>query len=176
MLERQYIMTYKFIIIIFILTSNFAFGQSYRFKTIDSSYVFDKAKYHLESVESDRLSDTHAFVHTAFFIVWCIEKELINEKFKRQFVNQIKKVKSRQISPTTIYQDMDGVFIGGILTLEGYNFAMKYFHFSNGNYLKDYEKLKYLTRKNQSIYGVEDTWSNYEIVKELLDKKYAKWK
>ena len=169
-------MTDKLIIIIFILSSHFAFGQSYKFKTIDSSYVFDKAKYHLESVESDYLADTQAFVHTAFFIVWCVEKDLINDKFKLQFKNQIDKIKSRQFSPTILYQNMDGVFIGGILTLEGYNFAMQYFHLSNGHYLKDYEKLKSLTRKSKSIYGIEDTWSNYDIVSELLDNKYSKWK
>jgi hypothetical protein len=169
-------MTNKLVIIIFLLSSHFTFGQSYKFKTIDSSYVFDKAKYHFESVELDNLSDSQAFVHTAFFIVWCVEQDLINDQFKQKFKNQIDKMKSRQVSPTKLYQDMDGVFIGGILTLEGYNFAMKYFHFSNGQYLKDYEKLKSLTRKSKSIYWVEDSWTNYEIVRELLDKKYSKWK
>ena len=166
----------KLIFIVSFFCSYFTFGQSYKFKTIDSTYVFDKAKYHIESVESDKLQDSQAFVHTAFFIVWCIEKELINDQFKQQFKNQIEKIKSKQVSPTKLYQDMDGVFIGGILTLEGYNFAMKYFHLSNGQYLKDYEKLNFLTRKNKSIYGVEDNWLNYEIVRELLDKKYSKWK
>jgi hypothetical protein len=164
------------IFIIFFFCSYFTFGQSYKFKTIDSTYVFDKAKYHIESVVSDKLPDSQAFVHTAFFIVWCVEKELINDQFRQQFKNQIEKIKSKQVSPTKLYQDMDGVFIGGILTLEGYNFALKYFDFSNGQYLRDYEKLNFLTRKNKSIYGVEDTWLNYEIVRELLDKKYSKWK
>ena len=168
-------MTDKLIIIIFIFCSKFAFGQSYKFKNIDSTYVFDKAKYHIESVESDNLSENQAFVHTAFFIVWCVEKNLINDTFKRQFANKIEKIQSRQISPTTIYHSMDGVFIGGILTLEGYNFAMQYFHLSNGRYLKDIERLKSLTRKNKSIYGIEDTWSNFGIVKELLDKKLLIW-
>jgi hypothetical protein len=164
------------IFIVSFFCSYFTFGQSYKFKTIDSTYVFDKAIYHRESVESDRLPDSQAFVHTAFFIVWCVEKDLINDKFKQQFNNQIVKVKSKQVSPTKLFQDMGGIFIGGILTLEGYNFAMKYFHLSNGQYLKDYEKLNFVTRKNKSIYAVEDTWLNYEIVRKLLDKKYSKWK
>ena len=166
----------KVIIILFLLCSRMAFGQLFKFKTIDSTYVFDKAKYHIETVESDKLSDTQAFVHTAFFIDWCVEKDLISEKFKQQFADQIEKIKLRQVPPTKLYMDMDGVFPGGILNLKGYNFAMQYFHLSNGHYLKDYEKLKNLTRKNKSFYSIEDTWSYYEIVKELLDKKYSKWK
>jgi hypothetical protein len=80
-------MTNKLVIIIFLLSSHFTYGQSYKFKTIDSSYVFDKAKYHFESVELDNLSDSQAFVHTAFFIIWCVEQDLINDQFKQKFKN-----------------------------------------------------------------------------------------
>lgn|GEM_PF-5129585 len=53
---------------------------------------------------------------------------------------------------------------------------MQYFHLSNGKYLKDYQGLTTLTKYKKSIYAVIDSWANYDIVRELLDKKYAKWK
>lgn len=159
-----------------ILCSTLSIGQNYKFKRIDSTYVFDKAKYHFQSVESDKLEETQAFVHTAFFIDWCVDKDLVNENFKKDFANQIEKLQKRLISPSELYIEMDGVFLGGILTLKGYNFAMNYFHLSHGKYLKDYESLKSLARVKNSIYAVENTWTNYDIVKSMIDKKFDKWK
>ncbi len=166
----------KYIILFVFLYPIIALGQNYKSKKIDSTYVFDKAQYHMESVGKDKLSDSQAFVHTGFFIFWAVDNGLVNDKFKEQLANSIQKAKLRQISPAALFTEMDGVFLGGILTLEGYNFAMNYFHLSNGRYLKDYEKLASLDRLNRSFYSVKDNWSNYEIVKGLLDTKYAKWR
>ncbi len=170
------IMKRKLLFLMSILFSISSFGQNYKFKTIDSAYVFDKAKFHLESVESDKLDYTQAFVHTAFYIDWCVDNDLVNNNFKNKFANQILKIRERLISPTELYIEMDGVFLGEILTLEGYNFAMQYFHLSHGKFLKDYERLRPLRKINKSIYGVENTWINYEVVKSMLDKKYERWK
>gem|GEM_PF-5829536 len=50
----------------FILSSILAFWQNFKFKSIDSTHIFDKAKYHIETVKSENLSDTQAFVHPPF--------------------------------------------------------------------------------------------------------------
>jgi hypothetical protein len=61
-----------------------------------------------------------------------------------------------------------------MLTDEGNRFAVDYFDFDRGKYLADYEEL--LAKSLPSLYHVEDTWENYEIISKKIDERYADWK
>ena len=161
--------------IIFTLTI-MIFGQLFgqKMKDVDNKYVFDKADYHFESVQEAGLEDDQAYVHSGLFLAWLIEKNLISEFLKEESRDDINKLKNREISPSQIYKDWDGVLIGELLNKEGYNFALHYFDFEKGRYLADYGTT--FSIKDPDIFTVTDTWENYEKIKTVIDKAYKKWK
>ncbi len=71
----------------------------------------------------------------------------MSEFFIKETGNEIKKLKSRQISPSEIYINWDGVLNGKMLNKEGFNFALDYFDFDRGTYMQDYEKVFNVTSK-----------------------------
>ena len=53
--------------------------------------VYDKAKYHLESVENDGLDEVQAYVHTAFYLRWILENKFFSEEFYEDTKEEIEK-------------------------------------------------------------------------------------
>ena len=147
---------------------------SKRIKDIDDKYVFDKAKYHFESVEEAGLDLDQAYVHTGLFLTWLVNNGLVSDFFIEETSDEIAKLKEREILPSEIYKNWDGVLIGELLNKEGYNFALDYFDFEKGSYMHDYERI--FCPGEEPIFGVEDNWENYDRIKPAIDLAYSKWK
>jgi len=142
-------------------------------KTVDNKYVFDKAKFHDNSVEQLGLDEEQSFVHTGLFFAWLVNNGLMSDFFIKETGREIENLKSRTISPSTIYMNWDGVLLGEMLSDKGFNFAMSYFDFDKGVYIKDYEKIFKLT--GDQFFTVKDTWDNYEKIRPTIDEAYRKW-
>jgi hypothetical protein len=140
---------------------------------MDDSIVFDKAKWHYEGHFPTDLSEDQAFVHTGMFLGWVIDAGLYSEEFADDFENEIRRFKARKVTGAGVYRCADGVFDDEMLSEEGLAFARAYFDFKKGMYLKDYESL--LAKGLRSAYHVQDTWENYEKLKQQIDKRFAIW-
>jgi hypothetical protein len=143
-------------------------------KDVDDKYVFDKAKYHDNSVAELGLSDSQSFVHTGLFLAWLVNNELMSDFFVTETGKEVENLKVRRSSPIEIYEEWDGVLIGEMLTRAGFNFALDYFDFERGTYLKDYERVFKVTSKR--VYEVKGTWDNYDKLKPTIDAAYEKWR
>lgn len=141
---------------------------------VDINFVFDKAKYHFETIDNLNLDDNQAYVHSGFFFSWLINKDLHSDFLIEESESQIKKLKERKISATEIYEDWDGVLIGELLNKIGYNFAIEYFDFETGDFVNDY--IKTFNCKDPKFFTVENTWNNYDKLAKVLDKRFLKWK
>jgi hypothetical protein len=53
---------------------------------------------------------------------------------------------------------------------------VKAHHLTEGSFTfgKDYETL--FAKRYPTCYHVEDTWANFDLVAEMIDKRFAKWK
>jgi hypothetical protein len=60
------------------------------------------------------------------------------------------------------------------LSDEGNAFAVAYFDFQNGKFLADYESS--LGAGLPGLYHVPDTWQSYDVIKPVLDRRFAEWK
>jgi hypothetical protein len=136
--------------------------------------VFDKAKWHYEGEFPGYLDEERAFVHTGMFLGWIIDNKLYSEDFADDFRDEIRSFKSRKMTGSDVYSAADGVFAEEMVNPEGRAFAVAYFDFDKGQYLKDYEKL--LSAKLPSMYHVKDTWENYDRLKLQIDKRFAAWR
>jgi hypothetical protein len=142
-------------------------------RPVDNSYVFDKAKYHDNSVEQLGLSEQQSFVHTGLFFAWLVNNGLMSDFFIEETGGEIEKLKTRKISPSALYMHWDGALIGELLNDNGFNFAMSYFDFDKGTYMEDYEKTFNVT--GDQVFTVKDTWDNYDKIKPMIDVAYKKW-
>jgi len=143
-------------------------------RDVDKKYVFDKAKYHDNSVAELGLSDVQSFVHTGLFLVWLVNNELMSDFFVSETGNEIENLKVRTSSPLGIYEYWDGVLIGEMLSRAGFNFALDYFDFEKGTYMKDYERVFSVTPER--VFEVKGTWDNYDKLKPVIDAAYEKWR
>jgi hypothetical protein len=142
-------------------------------KPVDNKYVFDKAKYHDNSIEQLGLDEEQAFVHTGLFFAWLVNNGLMSDFFIQEAGSEIEKLKHRKISPSTIYMNWDGVLLGEMLNSKGFNFAMNYFDFDKGTYIKDYENV--FSVNAEQFFTVKDNWDNYDKVRPVIDAAYENW-
>ena len=143
-------------------------------KEVDESYVFDKAKYHFDSIDEAELDEEQAYVHTGLFFAWIIKNDLYSEFLLEESKDEIEKTKSEKISPSELYMNWDGVLIGELLNKIGFNFAMEYFEFDNGEYVNDYEQTL-RSEDDPDIFRVKNNWENYRKIARIIDKRFEKW-
>ena len=135
--------------------------------------VYDKAKYHVETVLSWGLNEVQAEVHTAFFLGWLIDNDLTSDEFNRHSSQLIARYKSREIDALTVYEHWDCCLIDNMLSDTGNAFALAYFDFERGRYLVDYRDL--LVGSLPSEFHVCYSWENYEIIRKRVDNRFQQW-
>ncbi len=135
--------------------------------------VYDKAKYHFDSVQELGLPDGQAYVHTAFFLGWLMDNDLCSEEFVEDSREQIEAYKRRETTALDVYARWDGCLIDDMLSDRGNAFAQSYFDFSTGKYIDDYAEL--LVRKMKSEFHVPYTWQNQKKIDHRINKRYVDW-
>lgn len=147
-----------------------------KLKEINCNYVFDKAKYHLEEVQSIGLPDKQAFVHSGFYYTWIIKNRLFDEGYLEDYEEKLEEIKDKLVTPSQLFlEDEDGVLISEIFNKIGYNFSLFYFDFKKGDFLKDYEFVL-CDLEEIGIYSVTDSWQNFKILETVIDKRFKEWK
>lgn len=144
---------------------------------MDQPIVYDKAKWHYDGEYPSDLDQSHAFIHSGLFLGWVVERDLLDPEFLKDIGGpdgEIEKFKSRQITAPKLFELCDGALVDDMLNEEANAFARSYFDFQTGQYLQDYDRL--LSHGLPSMYHVEDTWENYDLIKKQIDKRFAEWK
>jgi hypothetical protein len=141
---------------------------------MNNPVVYDKAKYHRESVELAGLDEVQAEVHTAFFLGWLIDNNLISDEMRDECGELLAEYKSRKKTAIDVYGWWDCCLVDDMLSDEGNAFAQAYFDFTNGQYLTDYADL--LVQDLPSEFHVPYTWENYEIIRRQIDRRYSDWR
>lgn len=140
----------------------------------DRPVVYDKAKYHSESVLEYELPEEQAAVHTAFFLGWLIDNDLCSAEFVEDTQAEIAAYKQREKTALEIYGEWDYCLVDDMLNDEGNAFAQSYFDFSTGEYIGDF--LEILVRKLPSEFHVPYTWKNQKKISHKISKRYSVWK
>jgi hypothetical protein len=135
---------------------------------------YDKAKYHYETVEEEGLPREHAANHTMYFFRWLIERDLVSDFFREEGKEPLEEFRKGLRTIHDVYGSWDEVLAGDMLSDEGNGFAMAYFDFDKGAYLKEYEET--LIGGYESTWHIPFTEENYQKMKALLDRRFEEWK
>jgi hypothetical protein len=136
-------------------------------------HVYDKAKYHYETIEKLGLPEEHASNHTVPMLRWLIENELMSEFFISECSDELDRLRAGDLSIHDIYGWWDRCLISDMLTDKGNAFALHYFDFEKGAYLKDY--CATLQGSLPSEFHVSYSDENYLKLKPLMDAAFSRW-
>lgn len=134
--------------------------------------VYDKAEYHMGDVDRARLPEDYAYTHTGFYMSWLAQNGLLSDWITESSADELSgTVETRTVSPIRLYESWDGALIDDMLSDEGNAFSGAYY--SSGLFFADYVETFDVKQKP---YTVAPTWENYDLLKPVLDRRYADWK
>ncbi len=135
--------------------------------------IYDRAEYHAKTIAEEELPAKQAFVHTGMFVGWLVESGLLSEKFSETTKEDTEAFAKRLSSGPVLYERWQGILQDDMLGTEGAAFAKAYFDFDRGHYLEDYAEV--LAPEEETLFGVEDTWENYDLLAKRLHRRFAEW-
>lgn len=141
---------------------------------MSSPHVYDKAKYHYESVEQQGLSEEHAANHTVFFLRWVVERKMTSEFFENEAAEILRQFRAGEVSIHKVYKWWDCCLVDDMLSEEGNAFAMHYFDFERGQYIHDY--VANLQNDLPTEFHVDYNEENYQKIRKVIDRRHAEWK
>jgi hypothetical protein len=135
--------------------------------------IYDKAKWHFDGDFPKDLPTTQGYVHIGFYLGWVIDRGLAGSLLLEDFAEEVAQYCAHVITSTRLLQITDGVLDHQMLSEEGARFTADYYSDPDRGYLADY--LATFPRQ-KSLYHVEDSPENFEMIKQLLDVRYQAWK
>jgi hypothetical protein len=139
----------------------------------EDRHVYDKAKYHSQSVHEHGLPEEHAYNHTTFFMSWLIKNGLMSSWFEEEAKAELQQFRNGTLTVNKLYEYWDGCFISDMLSNDGNAFARAYFDFENGKYLADY--CKCLQKALPSEFHVPYTEANEALIHNVISQRYQEW-
>jgi hypothetical protein len=136
-------------------------------------YVYDKAKYHNESIFEHGLAEEHAANHAVPILRWFIENDLMCEKFISSSLNEIAEFKAGKMTIHELYFRLGNCLTSTMFSKRGNDFAMYYFDFQRGNYIKDYRVTLQGSLPTELHISYSD--DNYKRLKPLIDSAFSRW-
>ena len=71
---------------------------------MDKIEVYDKAKYHQETIDKYGLAEEHAYNHTTFFLSWLIRNKMMSDLFYKESEGQVDDYLQNKISINELYE------------------------------------------------------------------------
>jgi hypothetical protein len=136
---------------------------------------YDDASWHYGGDFPKDLPPEAGATHTGMFVTWCLLAGLAGKEHLEDFPESIPILAARSVTPGAFFlNSCDGKFTDEEPSEEGNAFTKSYFDFENGHYLSDY--CDALGISLHKIYVAADTWESFDLVKPVLDRRYADWK
>lgn len=118
------------------------------------------------------LPDKNGGTHIGMYLAWIVNNNLVGELHLNESLEAVEKVKARHITGTDFLVDeCDEKLWDEELNDEGLAFTEEYY---SGGYMNDY--VSTLAEELPTAYHVEDTWTNYDLLARVLDRRFSEWK
>lgn len=138
---------------------------------------YDDAAWHYEGDYPKGLPDAAAATHIGMFLAWMLLNGLASEELLEDADSEIDDVQARRISgPTFVRRVLDEKLTDQEFSEHGNAFTLAYYKGldNDSRYIDDYFQV--FEVNEASLYGVEDSWENYERLAPLMDARFAAWK
>ena len=149
---------------------------------------YDDASWHYGGDFPDDLPEENGATHIGMFLTWCIDNDLLSEEQIEDSEDEIESVKNRKMTGAEFLIDIcDEKFTDYDLNDIGNEFATDYYEDGtkiskkHKNYFGDYAEIfdiKVIDNNldQDSLYRIENSWTNYDLIKSRIDKRFSEWK
>ncbi|QEL13753.1 DUF7832 domain-containing protein [Limnoglobus roseus] len=141
--------------------------------------AIDRADWHSGGDFSAELPSENGGTHIGMFLAWPILNGLQGEFHDEESSEDLEAVRGRTMTGRDfLFRSCDGKFWEEDLSEEGNKFAAAYYSGEGGQgygeYIKDYQGA--LAHSLPSVYHVEDSWANYDVIAPVIDWRFSEWK
>jgi hypothetical protein len=136
-------------------------------------HVYDKAKYHVESVSDGGLPESHASNHIVPMLRWLIEHNLMSEFFLTEGADELARYRAGEIAIHELFESWDTCLVDDMLSDEGNAFAMAYFDYEKGQYIHDY--VAELKDALPTEFHIPYSEANYARIASVIDARHSVW-
>lgn len=144
---------------------------------------YDDVSWHYEGEYPQGLPIENSATHIGMFLAWCINNDLVSQELVDDNEESIKNVKNKTLTGAEfLINNCDEKFTNDVLNNIGNEFAGDYYNEDTkfakkfDSYLNDYSTLFNKKIGRKTIYHIENTWDNYNLVKTIIDKRFNEWK
>lgn len=136
--------------------------------------IYDKAKYHAETVEKFRLPKERAGMLPAYFFGWLIERGLLSAECRAQLERPIAAYLRRDMTALAVFYEVDGVLTETMLSEAGNAFALAYYGpGSSGPYVGDF--MEVVAPGLASQFHATYDWNSQALLNARIDSRRADW-
>ena len=134
--------------------------------------VYDLAKNHFLGDFPASLPIEKAYLHIGIYMGWIIDNDLYSEYFEDEASTEIYRFKRREIECIILAEIWNGALSHELFSNEANLFT--FYYYAGGIFKKDY--IEVLVKNHTTLYHVEDTWENYNIISRRITERYHDWK
>lgn len=134
--------------------------------------VYDLARNHFLGDYPASLPIEKAYLHIGIYMGWVIDNKLYSEYFEDEASTEIYRFTRREIGCIILAEIWDGALSHELFNDETNLFT--FYYYAGGIFKKDYNEV--LVKSHKTIYHVDDTWENYDILKRRINERFEEWK
>ena len=138
---------------------------------------YDRADFDY-STEAEPLPKGHAATHIGMFLAWAVFNGLESDYHRAHSAELLARLRRREITGRQFFDAAcKERFSLRDLNEEGNTFAQHYYVDEAGHrglYFADYKQV--LAAGLPSLWHVADTWTNYEKMAAVINRRYEEWK
>ena len=137
---------------------------------------YDDASWHYEGDYPEDLANEAAATHIGMFLSWMLINDLASQALLEDAEEEIADLKARSSTGASFLLSMlDEKLTDEDFSETGNAFALAYYQGldDDSRYIDDY--FAALGVDELSLYGVEDSWANYDKLAGLIDARFKTW-
>ncbi len=137
---------------------------------------YDDASWHYGGDFPKDLPNEAGATHTGMFLAWALLAGLGGEIHTTECPEDLSDLLNRTLTPGYFFMKRcDGKFWDDDLNDEGNKFAEFYYRLDTPDrFLHDYERT--VGKAAPSLYHVEDSWANFDLLQPVFDERFSKWR
>jgi hypothetical protein len=148
---------------------------------------YDDASWHYGGNFPADLPQENGATHIGMFLTWCIENDYLSEEHLEESGEYVQAVKAHEMTGAEFLMEiLDGKLCDSDLSSIGKSFADDYYVSGDkskfvkqfSDYFGDYAQTLDTEDNDDlySLYRLEDSWSNYELIKDVINQRFLEWK
>ncbi len=136
---------------------------------------YDDASWHGGEEFPAGLPPGAGATHAALFFAWAVFADLGSDYHLLDSEQDLERLRTRKLTPGQYFLAVcDGKLTDEDFSPEGNEFALAYYQQGIAGFIGDYQE--YLAKGLPSEYHVADSWTSYDKLKPVLDRRLANWR